>query len=226
MCQCLGYLIGIPRLLERGGEDYEVIFDAVADWLIANMTHAKYRLRVNRPNRYICAQSRRQMFRRLHRTQQVIQQQMENACGEPIAATKVQIESDFEFKIYLSLDFATSCSPDNIRLILTHMMQIKLGLKEHETVWISPVTGLKYDFTEFRVVVKFVLLVFLSIYISIYIFIYTFIHIYIYTFIYTFVWRLISAFKRSGILKSERRKHIVSSSSIMIQVHSAMTGMK
>lgn len=179
MCTNLGYLIGVPRLLERGGEDYEVIFEAVADWIVCNMRHAISRCRILRPNRYICAQSRRQTLRRIHRTQECIKDAInkdnpdedEDAIikdpidkdpsnkntfiPEPLAARKVQIESDWEFKIYLSLDFATACSPENIRLILTHLIQIKLGLQSDETVWQSPETGHIYDLKEFRIIVKY-----------------------------------------------------------------------
>ena len=130
----LAYKVGETRFLEKGGEDYLVIFDTMTDFLSNNYKNAIHHERPLSLYKH---------------------DKTEIKCdAEPMELDHV---SSTEFIHYhmISLDFATNCNADIIRNIFVHLFKIKLDNPLQDSSWINPNTGFEYQWNKYFLIVEY-----------------------------------------------------------------------
>lgn len=132
----LAYKVGETRFLEKGGEDYLVIFDSMTDFLSKNYKDAIHH----------------------QRPLQVYSKKEELKCDDDNDTTMEFNKSSTPFIHYhmISLDFATNCNPDIIRNIFVHLFKIKLNNPQQASSWINRKTDFEYKWDQYFLLVMFV----------------------------------------------------------------------
>ena len=151
----LGYKCGDTRFLERGGEDYLVIFDELTNLSMNNYLFAKhfetrkantvieYRKEYIKKENYAKIKKENESLISCHK---VIARSSE-AAGHRIKYTNMMHYHSLNF------DWATNCNPDNIRNIIVHLLKKKLNDPVDNTSWTSPNTNVTYRWDEYFLIV-------------------------------------------------------------------------
>ena len=143
----LAYKVGDTRFLEKGGEDYLVIFDTMTDFLADNYENAEHH---EVPASFY-----------KHKSDSDDKMDVETKADQDsdnkmdVDELETKTEQDVSFKHYhmISLDFATNCNPDIIRNIFVHLLKFKLNNPQESISWINEKLQFEYRWDKYFLII-------------------------------------------------------------------------